>query len=95
MSTPGCRRYILNLTRVSIVINYEEDKRYDEYLLSTHDKVKIPCRRYTHLSELLGANDLYDIKCIVIDEAQFFDDLYDSVKHLLSIGKIIYVCFDE
>lgn len=76
----------------TMVVNYEEDKRYDEYLLSTHDKIKIPCRRYTHLSELLKSDDLYDIKCFIIDEAQFFDDLYDSIKHLLSIGKIIYVC---
>ena len=82
-----------SIARIStIVVNYEDDKRYDEYLLSTHDKVKIPCHRYTHLSKLLESDDLHDIKCIVIDEAQFFDDLYDSVKELLSRGKMIYVC---
>ena len=39
------------IARIStMVVNYEDDKRYDEYLLSTHDKVKIPCHRYTRLS---------------------------------------------
>ena len=81
------------IARIStIVVNYEDDKRYDEYLLSTHDKVKIPCHRYTRLSELLESGDLCEIKCIVIDEAQFFCDLYDSVKKLLSMGKMVYVC---
>ena len=81
------------IARIStIVVNYADDKRYDEYLLSTHDKVKIPCHRYTRLSELLESGDLCEIKCIVIDEAQFFDDLYDSVKELLSRGKMVYVC---
>ena len=35
------------------VINYEEDKRYDNKDLCTHDKVKIPCVQTLKLMDLL------------------------------------------
>ena len=76
----------------TLVINYEEDKRYDNEKLSTHDKVMIPCERYTNLTDLLKLSNLDFYKCIVIDEAQFFNDLYVVVQELLKeINLFIFV----
>jgi thymidine kinase len=36
----------------TLVINYAEDNRYSETLLSTHDQVMIPCEKATNLAEI-------------------------------------------
>ena len=92
------------------VINHCFDKRYDETLLSTHDKVMIPCIQTTRLRDIwyfdnevkndstvfLGRLDdsvkLINSDVILINEGQFFEDLYPAVKHMLEHGKKIYVC---
>ena len=76
----------------TLVINYEEDKRYHDQKLSTHDKTMIPCKRFNQLVDLLNYKDLHKFKCIVIDEAQFFEDLQETVEILLSMNKFVYVC---
>ena len=76
----------------TLVINYEEDKRYHDQNLSTHDKTMIPCKRFNKLADLLNYKDLYKFKCVVIDEAQFFEDLKKAVETLLSWNKFVYVC---
>lgn len=76
----------------TLVVNYEEDKRYHETNLSTHDQVMIPCMRFKKLADLVDYPDLFKYKCIIIDEAQFFDDLYDCVSVLIHLKKFIYVC---
>ena len=76
----------------TLVINYDEDVRYHEKKLSTHDKIMIPCTRFSKLANLLDYDDLYKFKCVVIDEAQFFDDLELAVKQLLTLKKFVYVC---
>jgi len=85
-------KYNLIAKLSTLVVNFEEDKRYHETNLSTHDKIMIPCIRFKKLTELLNIKDIDKFKCIVIDEAQFFDDLYIVVKTLLEKGKIVYVC---
>ena len=91
---------INNLKNIpTIVINYEGDNRYDSKLLSSHDKVKIPCVKLSKLEKLfeLFKNDetfMTDgiIKQeILINEGQFFDDLYVSVKKLLGMGHSVVV----
>ena len=37
----------------TLVVNYEEDRRYHANKLSTHDKTMIPCKRYINLRDLL------------------------------------------
>ena len=76
----------------TLVINYEEDKRYHDQKLSTHDKMMIPCKRFYKLADVLAYDDLHKFKCIVIDEAQFFEDLKETVEILLSLNKFVYVC---
>jgi thymidine kinase len=63
------------------VINYAEDIRYDATQLSTHDKVMIPCIQTLHLRSIL--DKIESANTILINEGQFFDDLYDIVIELV------------
>jgi thymidine kinase len=93
------------------VINHVIDNRYDDELLSTHDKVKIPCIKTKNLknvwlSEKINLEnniveniphiqDKFQIArsdVILINEGQFFEDLYDVVLDMLECGKKVYVC---
>jgi thymidine kinase len=73
-----------------IVINHHIDNRYDDEMLSTHDKVKIPCTKTNKLLEI--DVDAWDV--ILINEGQFFPDLYEFVNNILNVykSKKIYVC---
>lgn len=71
-------------------INHESDNRYSETMISTHDKVMIPGINCNRLFDIdLSKIEEYDI--FLINEGQFFDDLYDFVVHLLDKKKKIYV----
>ena len=63
------------------VINYEDDKRYNSQLLSTHDQTMIPCIQLTELSTF----DCSQYDTILINEAQFFGDLYSSVLKFVEV----------
>lgn len=79
------------------VINHSLDNRYHETMLSSHDKVMIPC---------LNVEDLYDLwfnnktNCdlirqsdvILINEGQFFNNLYCVVNDMLKNNKVVYIC---
>jgi len=88
------------------VINHSADTRYHDSMLSTHDKFMIPCIQtekiqsvwdYENLDETynaqLGNNhmQLRNADVILINEGQFFDDLYDCVIDMLKENKKIYV----
>ena len=66
------------------VINHSADNRYSKTELSSHDKVMIPCVMVKCLNDIFSDSQLLDeyqkSKIILINEAQFFDDLYDWVK---------------
>lgn len=71
------------------VINHCIDDRYHDTLLSTHDKVMIPCIKTDNLTKIL--TNIQDAQVVIINEGQFFADLYEVVVSLLSLGKKIYV----
>ena len=76
------------------VINYEEDTRYHDELMSSHDKVMIPCHRVNNIYDVFKTDpQLLEIATVyIINEGQFFSDLYDVVKLLVqSHGKTVYV----
>lgn len=93
--------------RVS-VINHSSDNRYDDELLSTHDKIKIPCIKTNNLADIwkiqdencYGALSQRDViinyvkksDVILINEGQFFLDLYDIVVEMLEANKRVYIC---
>jgi thymidine kinase len=98
------------------VINHTIDNRYDDELLSTHDKVKIPCIKTERLSYVwsdsinigpklhMDERDLNSIPrvqdkfkvgtsdVILINEGQFFEDLYEVVVEMLKRNKKVYIC---
>jgi thymidine kinase len=71
------------------VINHSSDNRYDDTMLSTHDKIMIPCLQTETLTRV--TNDMHNVDVILINEGQFFDDLYDFVVDMLKFNKKIYV----
>jgi thymidine kinase len=72
------------------VINHSIDVRYDDELMSTHDKIKIPCIKTNKITDILSKISKADV--ILINEGQFFDDLYETVEMMLKNGKKIYIC---
>jgi len=87
------------------VINHSADTRYHESMLSTHDKVMIPCIQTHQLLPLWNYgnteqqnNDIHEIfktlreaEVILINEGQFFEDLYPCVQQMLAENKKIYI----
>jgi thymidine kinase len=98
------------------VLNHSSDIRYDDSLLSSHDKIKIPCIQTNKLSDVWLYNretlkainstlflsptnesnnnviQLYNSQVVLINEGQFFEDLYECVESLLKNGKKVYIC---
>lgn len=75
------------------VINYSGDTRYHSTMLSTHDKVMIPCVFTNLLSDVCDETRIEGIDIILINEGQFFQDLYETVYNLVETHKkCVYVC---
>jgi len=88
------------------VINHSIDTRYDEKLLTTHDQIKIPCIQTTLLRSIWDYKDvdshfnensdrhikLRTADVILINEGQFFEDLYEVVVDMLKHNKRVYIC---
>ena len=84
-----------------MVINHSSDTRYDNVMLSTHDKNMIPCYQIDKLSKLFFNQDLdldndkrliyNNAKVILINEGQFFPDLDQYVKEMLKNNKTVYI----
>jgi len=75
------------------VINYSGDTRYHSTMLSTHDKVMIPCVFTNLISDVCDEARLANIDVILINEGQFFPDLYETVyKLVVTYKKRVYVC---
>ena len=80
-----------------IVINHAIDTRYHDTLLSTHDKVMIPCIQTDKISNIWSDQEsdkyqtLHDAEIILINEAQFFDDLQSCVIDMLRENKKVYI----
>jgi thymidine kinase len=73
------------------VLNWAGDQRYHETMLSTHDKTMIPCIMTDQLKGVWEKNKDKDV--ILINEGQFFSDLYEVVLEMVEIyGKTVYIC---
>lgn len=82
-----------------VVINHSIDTRYNDNMLSTHDKEMIPCLKAYQLRDLWNHKDNNDIlealkkaDVILINEGQFFTDLYDVVLDMIKHNKTVYIC---
>jgi thymidine kinase len=89
------------------IINHTYDKRYHDTMVSSHDKNMAPCLQAHKLNDLWLSNDFYEVKqysenyddnllrksdVILINEGQFFPDLYQVVLNMLKYNKKVYVC---
>ena len=81
------------------IINHTVDNRYgtDNTKMATHNNKIIECKSCTELSELFGEDyqdeivDKYDV--FLINEGQFFEDLYNCVDIIVNKRKKkVYVC---
>lgn len=72
------------------VVNFDQDKRYHDSLLSTHDKIMIPCIQAHKLHDVYDTMLENDV--ILINEGQFFEDLFPIVCDLVeNHHKIIHI----
>lgn len=76
------------------VINHSFDNRYDVTLMSTHDKIMVPCVKGEKLWDIWKENDETQLsQVLLINEGQLFPDLCDFVAYMLKVcKKTIYVC---
>ncbi|CAA2950916.1 thymidine kinase [Olea europaea subsp. europaea] len=85
----------LNLDRNVVIIKSSKDTRYAVDSVVTHDGTKFPCWALPDLSSFrqkFGANAYDRLDVIGIDEAQFFDDLYEFCCEAADLdGKILVV----
>jgi thymidine kinase len=81
------------------IINHCADTRYHDTMLSSHDKVMVPCIQTDKISDVWFNNNqqsdnhlkLKNAAVILINEAQFFGDLYDCVLDMLKENKRVYI----
>jgi thymidine kinase len=83
----------VNLQQSVAVINYIGDKRYHDSKLSTHDNVMIDCINTETLNEIINNEQIINSQVILINEGQFFPDIFDTTIQLAeSMNKIVYIC---
>jgi thymidine kinase len=87
-----------------MVINHSIDKRYSDTLLSSHDKIMIPCINSLSLTDIVDINkeiiesgtyinEFNEASVILINEAQFFEDIVSWVTIAVEkYKKSVYVC---
>ena len=67
------------------IINHTSDTRYHKEKMGNHNGVLLPCYNYKNLVDSIELVALYDI--FLINEGQFFEDLYDVVNILVNLHK--------
>jgi thymidine kinase len=75
------------------VITHSSDTRYGENQLISHDKASVGVSAAcTSLMPLLDSEDLAKASYVAIEEAQFFGDTVEFVKHITTtLGKHVFV----
>jgi thymidine kinase len=62
-------------------------------MLSTHDKVMIPCIFSEKLSDLRNNPGIQNCDIVLINEGQFFEDIFEYTCELVEkLNKRVYVC---
>jgi len=77
-----------------LLINHASDNRYGQSHIISHDGQKLPCYSFKCLNDIfttIQENILEQTQFILIDEGQFFDDLFDVVLKLLVLNKTIFI----
>jgi thymidine kinase len=77
------------------VINYYKDTRYHDTNLVNHDGVNIECIQAINIQDVLNncKDEVKKADVIIINEGQFFDDIYETtIKLVEKYKKCVYVC---
>lgn len=77
-----------------LTINHTYDNRYHSSMLSNHDKSMIECIQLNKLDDIWmsSINPQYlPAQVILINEGQFFPDLYDTVLKMIKDNKKVYI----
>lgn len=80
-----------------VIINHSLDKRYDDKLIVSHDKINAPCIQTKLLNDVWNKTDfesynmLRNSEVILINEGQFFEDLFTIVTDMLDKNKKVYI----
>lgn len=78
-----------------MVINYSGDKRYSsEDVMSTHDKIMIPCIMANSIIEIMEKHSekVSNTEVILINEGQFFTDIEYIIPLVEDLHKRVYIC---
>ena len=75
----------------SLVITHSLENRFDENYLSTHDNIKIPCEKLSHIKDIYQLESFNDSSVILVDEAQFFEDIKEVINIVEINKKTVYV----
>ena len=71
-----------HIDEIPLIIKPIIDNRYSIDKISTHDNIEYDCKTVNNLSELKNIENNY----IIIEEAQFFKDLYLFIIHQVDIN---------
>ncbi len=74
------RRY-KTIGKKLLIISHSSDTRYTEDAICTHDQVQEKCLSVSKLEQVLENPEYLDAEVVIIEEAQFFEDLYETVLH--------------
>lgn len=75
------KRYQNLSTYKLLVINNSIDNRYGESVISSHDKLQLDCLALKELNSIKEQNIYKESDVIFIEEAQFFNDLFEFVTN--------------
>jgi thymidine kinase len=80
-----------------IAINHSLDTRFGNNVITTHDSKNIPCIQVEKLNDIFNNEEFSKKLCesnvVLINEGQFFEDLFQFVVHILEKKfKQIHVC---
>ena len=77
-----------------VVINHAVDIRYHDSMLSTHDKIMIPCIMANTIAEIIDnyGEKLSNTEVILINEGQFFSDIERVIPLIEDLHKRVYIC---
>lgn len=84
-----CDRYKA-IGKLVLLINHSFDTRTD-CSIKTHQDHKEPAIKTLKLMDIINMNDYINCNVIGIDEAQFFEDLYEFVIYTEKLNKIIII----
>ena len=68
-----------------LLINHKTDTRYGLNVMSSHNKTQLPCFTCLELTKIVGTEMYNKADIIMIDEAQFFPDLFEFATNSADI----------